>query len=156
MLYVMSYETKLALWWDARRDSKEGYVYRVWIDGACVLTDKVLYDFNNLQAGRTYNLTVELLDEKGNKVGKTETMQASTLPYRKCIDMSKPPYSLVGDGKTDYTQIINKAIDDCKADEFLYFPLGRYVCGKLNFSGSIKIKMDAGAVFCSNDKEISL
>lgn len=156
MVYVVSYETMLALWWDPRRDFQEGYKYRVWINDKCIVTDQILYDFKNLEPGTSYDFTVELLDEKGNKVGKTEYLTGKTAPYRKKVDMTKPPFNLVGDGVTDYTEIINKALNECKSDECLYFPLGRYVCKKLNFSGHLKIQMDAGAVFCNGDKEMNV
>ena len=153
MVYAVSYIDWLAVWWDPRRDFKKGYKYRVWINDACVITDQILYDFRNLIPGTTYKFRVELLDEENNLVGKTEYFEASTKKGKKLIDVTKPPYNVVGDGVTDYTDIISKLLNECKPDECIYFPLGRYVCNSVNFGGNCTVRMDEGAVFCLSDKE---
>ena len=40
------------------------------------------------------------------------------------IDVTAEPYNAVGDGKTINTTTLQRAINDCKDNEALYFPKG--------------------------------
>ena len=149
MIYAAIYEDELRLWWDKRKGFQEGCIYKVTIDGTrCAFTKNVYYDFKNLEAGREYLYTVELLDKEGNPIGKSESRAVKTLPYKARKDVTQPPYNAVGDGVTDNTEIIQRAFDECTAEEYVYFPLGVYVCGAVNFAGDIKIRFDSGAKLC--------
>jgi polygalacturonase len=84
-------------------------------------------------------------------VGKTETATYTTHPHREKVDLSLPPYSVVGDGVTDNTAILQKAINECRPDQYLFLPYGIYISEKLVINGNVKIQFGAGAVIC--DKE---
>jgi hypothetical protein len=64
------------------------------------------------------------------------------------VDLTKPPYSITGDGKTDCTAGINKALTDYSkgSDTTLYFPPGIYVVSDtLALQGSQKRTVFQGA-----------
>ncbi len=51
------------------------------------------------------------------------------------VDLSKPPYNVVRDGKTDCTALIQKALDDYAGRGTLYLPNGNYlISDTLNWS----------------------
>ena len=148
-MYAVCYEDEIRLWWDPRRDFKPGYRFKVTVNGVSVVyTPNIYYDFKNLDAGKDFDFEVQLLDELGNPVGHSDSKVFSTLRYREKIDVTKAPYFAKGDGETDNTEILQKALDDCDEDHYLYFPLGIYICSALKFSSG-KIRLDSGAVLCS-------
>lgn len=150
MIYAVIYEDEIRLWWDKRKGFQEGYIYKITIDGTrSAFTKNVYYDFKNLEAGREYLYTVELLDKDKNPVGKSESRAVKTLPYKAKKDVTKPPYNAVGDGVTDNTESIQRAFDECGANEYVYFPLGVYACNALKFGGDIKVHFDSGANLCA-------
>ena len=154
MMYAVCYEDEIRLWWDPRRDFKDGYKFKVTVNGtAVVFTPKIYYDFKNLDAGKDFEFNVVLLDEKGEAVGHSDTQVFSTLKYKEKIDVTKAPYFAKGDGVTDNTAVIQKALDECDDDHYLYFPLGIYICGAVKY-GSGKIRFDSGAILC-NKKEVA-
>lgn len=156
MMYAVCYEDEIRLWWDPRRDFKPGYKFKITVNGtAVVYTPRIYYDFKNLESGKEFEYNVVLLDEKGNEVGSSDTQTFSTLKYREKIDVTKVPYFVKGDGKTDCTKVLQKALDECDEDHYLYFPLGIYVCGALKFSSG-KIRLDSGAMLCGKDEVASL
>ncbi len=151
-MYAVVYEDEIRLWWDVRKDFKPGYKFKITVnDECCAFTPNVYYDFKNLEAGKNFTYTVQLLDQNGNPVGYPEVQTFSTLPARARIDVTKAPYCAKGDGKTDCTAVVQKAFNDCSENEYVYFPLGVYVCGELKFN-SVKIKFDSGAVICGLEK----
>ncbi len=157
MVYAARYNDEIRLWWDARNDKKSGMKYRVYVDGkSCVYTDRVYFNFKNLEEGREYLFEVQLVDENKNIVGKVEQFKASTLIKRELVDITKPPYSAVGDGVTDNTEIINRALSDCKQDKRVYFPFGVYICENFSFSGDVEMIFDVGAIVCSKEKGVKL
>ncbi len=150
MIYAVVYEDEIRLWWDNRKGFQKGWNYKVTIDKSrCLFTPNVYYDFKNLEAGKEYLFTVELFNHEGKSVGKAETKAVKTLPLKAKKDVTKFPYNAIGDGVTDNTAAIQRAFDECGADEYVYFPLGIYVSGALRFGGDIKFRFDSGAKLCA-------
>ena len=157
MIYAARYKNELRVWWDERCDKLDGMKYRVYLNGKfCVYTDKVYYNFKNLESGKEYEFEVQLVDQNKNIVGKCEKIKASTLKTRQIVDITKPPYNAVGDGVTDNTEIFKKAFSELKLDKELYIPMGVYVCDKLSFTGDLDIRFDVGATICTKEKGLSL
>ncbi len=150
MIYACCYDNEIRLWWDERVDIKPGMKYCVLVnDTSVIYTDKVYYNFKNLQAEKKYKFEVMLVDENKNKVGESEIFYASTKCSKELVDISKPPYNAIGDGKTDNTLAIKKALADCSDNKIIYFPFGVYLCEDFSFSGSACFKFDAGATLCT-------
>ncbi len=157
MVYAACYNDEIRLWWDERNDKAKGMKYRVYVDGkSCVYTDKVYYNFKNLESGKEFEFEVQLVDGDKNVVGKTEIFKASTNKKREVVDITKPPYNAVGDGITDNTESIRKAFAELKKDKTIYFPMGVYVCEDVCFSGEVNFHFDVGAILCSKQKGLNL
>ena len=157
MIYASCCDNEIRLWWDERNEKTCDMKYRVYVNGkSCVYTNKVYYNFKNLDCGREYEFEVQLVDQNKQIVGKTEKFKASTRACRQTVDITKPPYCAVGDGQTDNTDTINKALKELRNDKILYFPLGVYVCEEFTFNGNINLRFDAGAVLCTKNKGLSL
>ncbi len=153
MMYAVSYDEEIRLWWDPRKEKGATHKYRIIMDGkSCVYTDKVYYNFKNLTAGKEYVFTLCLVDENKKEYGKEEIFRASTLPEREVVDITKAPYNAVGDGKRDNTAIIKKALQELKQGKRLYIPMGVYICEGVPFSGNMDIRLAAGAIVCSKER----
>lgn len=155
MIYAARYEEELRVWWDERNDKTCEMKYRVYVDGkACVYTDKVYYNFKNLESGKEYEFEVQLVDKNGNIVGESEKYKACTLKSRQVVDITKPPYNAVGDGITDNTEIFNRAFSELTQDKKIYIPMGVYICDNISFTGDVGICFDVGAVICSRGSNL--
>lgn len=157
MVYCTANQTVLCVWWDPRSEYKKGYRYKITVDNKNVVyTPNVCYDFKPLEPGTTYEFKIQLVDENKNVVGKTEVVSYTTLPYKEKVDLSKPPYNVIGDGETDNTEILQKAINDCTKDQYLFLPFGIYISDKLVFTGDKKIMLGAGAIICTRERAKTL
>lgn len=147
MVYAKEDEKAVYLWWDKRAELGENCVYRVTLDDkACVYCADRLYDFYNLDMSVKHTFKIDVINEKGEILGKTEYFENRQIfPKRSPLDVTQPPYNAVGDGKTDCSYAIKKAFNDCNQDKYVYFPLGVYLCDNVNFDGSVKVVFDAGA-----------
>ena len=152
MVYLVTTEDKLCLWWDRRQEFKAGCKYKITINDKFVIyTEKDYYDIQPVEGGVTYTLSVQLVDENDNVIGRTDTITGSTLVKKERIDLTLPPYNAVGDAKTDNTAIIQKAFDECDNKHYLYLPFGTYICNKITTTGNKKIVFGAGATLCTKD-----
>lgn len=153
MVYLVTTEDKLCLWWDRRQEFKAGCKYKITINDKFVIyTEKDYYDIQPVEGGSTYTLSVQLVDENDNVIGgRIDTITGSTLIKKEKIDLTLPPYNAVGDAKTDNTAIIQKALDECDEKHYLYLPYGVYICDKITTSGDKKIVFGAGATICTKD-----
>ncbi len=150
MVYVSCDSNELNLWWDEREDKKDGMRYKVIInDASCAYTHNRYYDFKNLEGGKEYSFQIQVVDGEDNVIGKTEQVVARTLPERKIINITLPPYNAIGNARFDNTSIIQRAIDENPNSSEIYVPFGIYVCGKLFFNGDCRLKFDVGTQFLS-------
>ncbi len=146
MVYVVCDTDKLSLWWDVREDKTAEMRYKIIVNNKnCVYTHNRYYYFRNLKGGQQYDFQIQVVDEAENVIGRTDYLSASTLPARKRIDVTLPPYNAVGDGKTDNTSIIQRAIDENPLGTEIYLPFGVFVCGKLTIKGDYNLRLDSGA-----------
>ena len=146
MVYAVCYDDEIRIWWNGRKEFRSGYFYKLTLNERnCFFTKEVYYDFKNLQAGERYSFTIEVVDDKKRLVGEAERAIYETLPYKARLDVTQAPYFAIGDGITDNTSIIQRVFDECTKDEYVYFPIGEYVCGAVKMRGDVKIRFDAGA-----------
>ncbi len=150
MIYISVDNDTANLWWDSRVEFTDGCFYKITInDGSCVYTKDFVYFVKNLQPDTEYKFTLEVINDKGETLGKKEKKICRTLPEYKYVDISAAPYFAVGDGKTDVTEIINKAIVALKDGECLYIPEGVFVCKRLQIDNNLCIRFNAGASIVS-------
>ena len=153
MIYASRYDNEIRLWWDSRSEKTENMKYRVYVNGkSCVYTDRIYYNFKNLESGCEYEFEVQLVDQEKNIVGKTEKIKTNMLAKREKVDITKPPYCVIGDGVTDNTEIFKKAIKELGNNKQLYVPMGVYISEKLTFAGDLDIMFDVGAIICTKEK----
>lgn len=62
------------------------------------------------------------------------------------VNVTAAPYFCKGDGKTLNTDNLQRAINDCRADDILYFPAGDYLTGALQLHSDLEIYLSKGAV----------
>lgn len=143
MLNVITYFDEITVWWEKPWDG-ENYSYRVFSNGKAVAeTDKTHYTFTGLTPSTVYEIQVEILC--GNSTAAKERITVETSAAKKKVDITKPPYFAVGDGKTVNTCVLREAAEKLKKDEYLYFPKGVYLTGSFCVHGDTEIYIDEGA-----------
>ena len=112
--------------------------YKVYVDE--VLCDEVTtlgYTVKNLKPDTTYTIKVEAYKNDGSIV-RTLSITIKTKPdFTTILDVTKPPYNAVGNGKVTDTYAIQRAINDCPPGGMVYLPEG-YVF----WSGALFLKSD--------------
>ena len=146
MFNKIIFEDEITLYWDKEWNLPDDVVYRVFLDGKRVSeTLKTHFSFNNLQAETVYEIQIERLDNNE----QSEILffdKLKTLTKKKRLDVTKAPYFAVGDGKTLNTEALQKALDDCKENEVVYFPDGVYMSGALDMHSDSELYLSKGAV----------
>lgn len=67
------------------------------------------------------------------------------------LDITKPPYCAVGDGKTMNTKVIQQAIDDCGEMEAVYIPAGVFMTGALRLHSDMELYVERDGVLQGTD-----
>ncbi len=139
MLNYIIFENQIKVWWEYIRLNDEKYT--VFLNGK--EKDKVTttnYSFTDLIPDTEYDIRVKL----GDKIIGENTVKTSKAKIR--IDITKPPYNAVGDGKTLNTLSIQKAIDACGENECVFIPNGVYMSGALFLHSDMEIYLEENAV----------
>ena len=142
------FDDEITLWWrkDAFRGAKE---YRLTLNGVYHgATAKTHYTFANLAPLCTYEIRLEIEGESADAVILTVTTAAK----KTRIDVTRPPYSAVGDGRTVCTEALQRALSDCRAGECVYFPAGTYLSGALDVHSDTEIYLDEGATLQGTER----
>ena len=135
LIQCLTTDTTMTLWWEKPETAPENYA--VYIDGAHVgNADKTHYTVDNLSPDTDY--TVE--------VAGIGSIAAHTRKPLHRIDVTREPYNAVGDGVTLNTSALQRAIDDCGADDCVYLPKGIYMSGALYLHSHMTLYVDECAV----------
>ena len=144
MVNYLIFDDEITLYWEEELQG-ETSEYKVFLDGEEIIsTKKSHYTINGLFEKTKYNIEVKALSEKGE-----ETIfcnELITSPKKKRIDITKEPYNAIGDGVKLNTASLQKAIDDCGADECVYIPKGVFLTGALNLHSNMELYVEKGAV----------
>ncbi len=147
MVNKIVFENEIVLYWDKQWELPERASYRVSLNGAVVgVTQNTHFSLKNVAPKTAYTVVVVRLDSQGYAV---ETLLCETIctpQARKRINVAEAPYYAVGDGKTLNTAALQRAIDDCKAGETVYFPTGTYLSGALRLHSNMEIYLEEDAV----------
>ena len=147
MIHKIAHEDQIDIWWDRVPNMPNNGNFFIYLDDEKIgKTNRTHYEFFDLQENREYEIRVELVDEKGRLVKILEEFKCRTNPKKRRIDVTKAPYFALGDGKTLNTQRIQRAIDDCKEGEAVYFPQGVYLTGALNVHSNMELYFEKEAV----------
>lgn len=139
MLNFVLFDNQIKVWWNYT-SLTESQNYQVFLNDSLVATVKSTnYSFKNLSPNTQYKVKVIL---SGEIIGESEVF---TKPEKEKIDITKPPYNAVGDGKILNTRNIQKAIDNCKENQCVYFPKGTFLSGALFLHSNMEILLDDNA-----------
>ena len=141
MLRSVIYSNEITVWW--KKETVEKLNYEVYLNDKFLdRTTLTFYKFENLQPDTNYNIKVKFINVL-NELEKEYSLTVKTDIKKKIIDVS----ALCGvnnDGLK--TSIIQKALDQLKPDEILYFPTGTYETGALKIHSNTEIYLDEGAI----------
>lgn len=143
-LWAAATATEGELFWT--RPSGPSCDYEVFLNGNRVGTSAVThFTVAGLQPETQYSAEV--------RTGKT-AMQVlfETSPVRQRLDVTKAPYFAKGDGKTQNTAALQRAFEDCGADQEVYFPAGVYRTGALDLHSNMAIYLEENAVLQGSDR----
>lgn len=140
-LTVCCTDTTITLFWDKPAAAGAVETYTVLRNDAAVgTTVKTHFTLEHLQQETEYVLFVQW---RGGGIGE---LTVRTTPVKHRLNVTAAPYFAVGDGKTLNTAALQKAMDDCKENECVYFPAGIYMTGALRLHSNMELYLDEGAV----------
>lgn len=139
---IVIFEDEITLYWDKQWELDDGIIYHVYLNQVNIAsTQKTHYEITNLESDTEYSVKIEGQDGEIIFCDVLRTEKA-----KKRIDITKPPYNAVGDGKTLNTTILQSALDDCKEDECVYLPKGVFLTGALDMHSDSELYIDKGAI----------
>ena len=142
----ISTSDSISLYWNKEEDIPEDSLYGLFMDGNLVgTTKKTHYTFEHLKEACDYQVQV-VIDGPQSSRCFSEALTVRTLPKKNRIDITKPPYLAVGDGKTMNTDKLQRAIDDCGQNEMVYIPEGVFLTGALRLHSDMELYLEEGAV----------
>ena len=139
------FENEAIFWWFREFTDLKVY-YRIYLDGEFFKkTDKTHVRIDGLTPLTNYEMMVEAVGENGEVLSANR--ETFTTPAEKrIIDVTKEPYFAVGDGKAINTAALQKALDDCREGDKIFFPAGVYMTGALNLHSNMEIYLSPEAV----------
>ena len=148
-LKALATDSAITLYWDKPDGVLADQTYAVSVNGqpyAEVTRTHVTVD--GLAPRTRVTLQVACQTPDGMLRGEVACQTAAA---RRRIDVTKPPYSALGDGKHLNTQALQRAFDDCTAETCVYFPAGIYLTGALRGHSDMEIYLEEGAVLQGTD-----
>ena len=139
-------DTKCTIFWDEQCD--KSVIYNISIDGKCVANTKhTHYSFYELIPDTSYQISVSFALEglAGESSESMSEIIIRTSKSKERLDISKAPYNAPTDGETLCTEIVQRAIDDCRADQMVYIPKGVFVTGALDLHSNMELYLEEGA-----------
>lgn len=141
MVCTIPFSDKITIWW-MKKDCKE-HQYRIYLnDEKAGETSQTFYRLENLQPNTEYTVTVACFSKQGEET-LVKKVKCTTLPKKTWVDITRLSYFT---GKGVITSELQRALDELKADEVLYFPKGVYLTGALNIHSNSELYLDEGAV----------
>ncbi len=144
MVNNICFAKKVVLYWDLPDTFEEGNCYKISMDGKGILeTAKCHAEIDGLQPETAYCFLVEMTGKNPCTVGEIRVV---TEAEKDKIDITKPPYNAVGDGKTLNTAKIQAAIDACKKNQYVYIPEGDFMTGSLFLHSDMELYIEKGGI----------
>jgi len=131
---------KIVLYWDKYQCDS----YDIFLDGLKI--GKSVFSFYELEFNDYYFHSVEIKYIKNNNIVKSIIKKVKIKKINKVIDVTKPPYNAIGDGKTLNTTSLQKAIDDCKSNQQIYIPSGIFLTGALTLHSNMELFVEKGGM----------
>ena len=138
------FDNEITVYWNRIASLGENDFYKVYLNGDLIAdTKKTHFEIFDLVPETEYKIKVELISGD-ETVFVGEESYTTKKPSVK-IDVTKAPYHAAGDGETLNTVALQKALDDCKEGQAVYFPEGIYLTGALNVHSNTEIIVDKNA-----------
>lgn len=151
MINKIVLEDKIILYWSRDKDFVKGYKYCICYDKEIIYTEKTHCTIEGLINKQSLKISVSMVDERNNVVKEYERENIYFPLAKRRLDVTKPPYNAVGDGKTLNTVALQRAFDDCKAGETVYVPCGTFLTGALTIHSNTELYLEENAVIQGTD-----
>ncbi len=146
------FDDKVILFWEKIYGMNEIFNYQIFLNDNLVgETKKTHFTLNKLEVGTSYYVIIKVILNETEIVELTEKIEIKTQNKKEFIDISKAPYNAVGDGKTLNTSVIQKAINDCKANQYVYIPEGKFLTGALKLHSDMGLYLHDNAILQGTD-----
>ena len=145
MLNPILFSDEITLWWEKQWSLPDGVCYRITLNGGedTVETTYTHVSFSGLTPLTDYTVKVDRME--GDTVAECLGILHLTTPAAKRrLDVTA--YGAVGDGKTVNTAALQRALDDCGADDCVYFPKGDFLTGALDVHSDTELYLEKDAV----------
>ena len=140
-LNIRCTEDYAVLYWDKPAAAPSGAEYTVSLNGEAIgRTDRTHFTIEGLSYGSAFRVDV---------VSGSYCIGSATLQFgreKRRIDITAAPYFCKGDGHILNTDNLQRAINDCGADDILYVPAGDFLTGALRLHSDLEIYLAKGAV----------
>lgn len=144
-------EDTVVLYWDRVKDFAEGCKYCIRYGEKNAYTTKTHYTIEGLANEKRLKITVSMVNEHNQVIKEFESETVYLPPAKRKLDVTKPPYNAVGDGKTLNTKALQRALDDCAPNQMVYIPQGTFLTGALNMHGDTELYLAEKAVLQGTD-----
>lgn len=137
-------ENLVTLLWD-KQSGFDNAIYQVSINGNVVgSTSKTNYTVSNLLPNTSYNVKVEIKQDKNQVVKEANTISFKTASKGKIYNILD--YGAKSDSVIKNTKAIQSAINACTAGGTVYVPKGTFVSGALFLKSNMTLYIDKGGV----------
>jgi len=141
----------ITVYFDKPKNLPEKYKYQIFLNGKTAgESDKTHFLIEGLNSNTCYNVQVKVL-ESGKELAESLIFRLHTNAVGKRLDVTKAPYMAAGDGNVMDTQAVQRAIDDCRAGDVVYFPAGIYKTGALRLHSNMELYLEEGAILQGTD-----
>ncbi len=169
-------EDGATLIWERPSKTKDIYSYHVYMDGKLIANTvedfsseakKEIQDYYakdpkgqrvtnhvyrvvGLQPGTQHTFVVKSLDKKGEESEASNAVKVTTLGQKQGV-VSIAKYGAVGDGKTDNTLAIQRAIKACPVGGTVVVPAGVYKTGAIWLKSDMTLDIQKGATLLGSE-----
>ncbi len=132
---------EITVYWERTEIMAAGERFRIFLDGKeAAVTEKTHSTLSGLQPERRYEIQVTGED------WQSEILTVFSGKQKRRLDISAAPYLAAGNGKELNTERIQRAIDDCGAEDVVYIPEGIFLTGALRLHSDMELYLEKGAV----------
>ena len=145
-LKCLATSESITVYWEKETEWEKGIRYCAFLDkGAAETVERTHFQWENLMPDREYCVRVHCLTAEGKILASGEC-QVRTAKAKRRLDVRCAPYFAKGDGKSLNTEALQRAIDDCSAEDVVYFPQGTFLSGALRLHSNMEIYLEEGAI----------
>ena len=146
MIRTLAFSDGIVVYWDRAEKFQQGCRYLIAYDNGMEYTTKTHFTISKVHVGQIVPVSVTLVNDNGERIEEIGETSVTVPVEKKRLDVTKAPYFAVGDGKTLNTAALQRAFDDCTANDCVYIPKGVFLTGALNMHGNSELYVADGGV----------